>query len=74
MPGVNRNYTFVDVLQTIYSTATGATAGLSTNTPDSTISLVGEADETMSLSDSAVGLSAVSRGWNQEVWGGIGWT
>jgi hypothetical protein len=73
MPGVNRNYTLTDVLQGIYSTATGVTAGVSNTTPGSTISLVGEADEVLSLEDSVTGVTGVSKGWDQEVWGAIGW-
>lgn len=74
MSGVMRNYTLTDVLQGIYSTATGATAGVSNTVPISTISLVGEADEVFSASDSTVGLSAANRGWGQGVWGEIGWS
>lgn len=74
MPGVMRNYTLTDVLQGIYSTATGLQQGVSTTSPGSTIALTGEVDEQLSLSDSVSGLSAVSRGWNQGVWGEIGWS
>lgn len=72
--GVNRNYTLTDVLQGIYSAATGATAGVSTTTPESTISLVGEADEDVSMGDTVIGISAVSRGWGQDQWSFLGWT
>lgn len=74
MPGVMRNYSLTDVLQGIYSSATGLQQGVSTTTPGSTIALTGEADEQLNLSDSVVGLSAVSRGWNQDVWSAVGWS
>lgn len=74
MPGVMRNYTLTDVLQGIYSTATGLQQGVSTTSPGSTIALTGEVDEQMSMADSVVALSAVSRDWNQDIWGCIGWS
>jgi hypothetical protein len=73
MPGVVRPYTIVDVLQTIYSAATGNNAGVSNTNPSSVISLVGEADEQMSLVDATTGVSEVNRGWGSGVWGEIGW-
>lgn len=73
MPGVVRPYSLVDVLQTIYSTALGTGAGISTTTPTSVITLVAEADEQMSMSDSGTGVSEVNKGWNQGVWGEQGW-
>jgi hypothetical protein len=73
MPGTVRPYNLVDVLQTIYSAATGNGAGVSTTTPTTVISQVGEADEVFSANDGAAGLSQANRGWGQDIWGVIGW-
>lgn len=75
MPGVNRPYTLVDVLMTIYD-QTGATSqsqGGTQGAPSIT-GVVIEVDETATVADSAVAVSAANRGWDQEVWGGIAWT
>ena len=63
-----RAYTLVDVLRTINGTASGQT-GVSTTTPTTPISLVGEADEPIALAETAFGLSETPGGWNTEVWG-----
>lgn len=73
MSGSVRPYTLVDILQTIYTTAVGNGAGVSSTTPTSVITLVAEADETFSASDSAVGVSEAPRGWGLCVWGEAGW-
>lgn len=72
MPGAVRPYTLVDVLQTIYGAATGQT-GVSTTAPTSVVSLVGEADEQLSMADLATGTSGALLGWDQEVMGAILW-
>jgi hypothetical protein len=74
MPGTVRPYNLVDVLQTIYTAATGDGAGISTSTPASIISQVGEADEQVSMNDSAAALSQADLGWGSGVWGQIGWS
>lgn len=69
--GVLRPYTLVDVLGTIYDQATqGNTGTTALTTP---LSAVAEVDDTVTLSDSATGLSQANRGWDQEVWG-IPWS
>jgi hypothetical protein len=73
MPGAVRPYNLVDVLQTIYTAATGSNAGVSTTTPTSIISQVGEVDETVSMNDTAAGLAQTDRGWGGDIWGVIGW-
>lgn len=74
MPGVVRPYTLTDVLQTIYSAATGNSTGVSTTSPTNIISLVGEADEQMNMSDAAIGVSEANKGWGLGVWSELGWT
>jgi hypothetical protein len=73
MPGAVRPYTLTDVLQTIYGAATGQ-SGVSTSTPTNVISLVGEADEQLSMADIATGISKAPGGWNQAVYGGTQWS
>jgi hypothetical protein len=74
MPGVNRAYTIVDVLQTIYGTATGSQSGVSTTAPTTPISLVGEADEQLTVSDMVTSVTRALPGWDQEVWGAFQWS
>lgn len=73
MSGVVRPYNLVDVLQTIYTTATGNNAGVSNTTPTSVITQVAEVDETLSMNDAVAAVSQANRGWGQDIWGVIGW-
>jgi hypothetical protein len=73
MSGAVRPYNLQDVLRTIYGAATGQT-GVSTTAPTSVVSLVGEADEQVTIADTAFGLSAASPGWDLEVWGAMSWS
>lgn len=74
MPGVVRPYTIVDILSTIYGAATGNQSGVSTTAPTTPISLVGEADEPLTVADTATGITRTPPGWDQEVWGAFQWS
>lgn len=73
MSGSVRPYNLQDVLRTIYGSSTSQ-SGVSTSAPTSVVSLVGEADEQLTLADTAFGISAATAGWDQELWGATVWS
>jgi hypothetical protein len=73
MPGAVRPSNLVDVLQTMYS-GTSDQSGVSTSGPTTVISLVGEADEQLTMADTTFALSKVPGGWNQVTYGGGAWS
>lgn len=68
MPGVFRPYSLTDVLGTIQDQATG-----NTDTSTSGVGYFAEADETLSLADSATATAQVNPAWDNGTWGAVIW-
>lgn len=69
MPGVYRPYSLADVLGSMQQQAIG-----DTNTSVSGLGSLAEADETVTLADSATGTAAVNPAWDGGTWGAITWS
>lgn len=69
MAGVFRPYTLVDVLGTINQTQSPTGQGSVTG-----VGLFTEADETLTLADTATTTVQILPGWDAGVWGGLSWT
>lgn len=70
MPGVYRPYTWVDILGTLNNGVQQANQGATTITG---ASIVGEADETIIVTDSVTGTVTTNLGWDQATWGTFTW-
>lgn len=68
MPGVFRPYTLTDILGTIQQQAIG-----DTGTSVSGVGYYAEADESVTLADSATATAQVPATWDGGVWGAAEW-
>ena len=69
MPGVFRPYTLADVLGQINQQAIG-----NTDTSVSGVGYIGEADEQMTLADTATATAGTNPTWNNGTWGAFTWS
>lgn len=68
MPGVYRPYSLADVLGSMQQQAIG-----DTNTSVSGLGSLAEADETVTLADSATGTAQLNPAWDAGQWGAVTW-
>jgi flagellar basal body L-ring protein FlgH len=69
VPGVFRPSTLADVLNTIQQQAIG-----DTDTSVSGVGYFAEADETMTLADSATATTQINPTWGNGYWGSVAWS
>ena len=68
MAGVYRPYTLTDILASIQSQAQG-----NTDTSTSGVGSFAEADETLTVADSATASAGLPAGWDGATWGAFTW-
>lgn len=69
MPGVFRPYSLADILGTMQQQALG-----NTDTSVSGLGSIAEADESVTIADSATGTAAASPAWDAGTWGAVIWS
>lgn len=69
MPGVFRPYSLADVLGSMQQQAIG-----DTGTSVSGLGSLAEADETVTIADSATGTAGVNPAWDAGTWGAVIWS
>jgi hypothetical protein len=69
MPGVFRPYSLADVLGTLQQQALG-----NTDTSVSGIGSIAEADESVTMTDSATGTAALNPAYDAGTWGAVVWS
>lgn len=69
MPGVFRPSTLADVLNTIQQQAIG-----DTDTSVSGVGYIAEADDQMTMADSATATAQTNPTWNNGYWGSVSWS
>ena len=69
MPGVFRPYSLADVLGTLQQQALG-----NTDTSVSGIGSIAEADESVTMADSATGTAALNPAYDAGTWGAVVWS
>lgn len=71
MPGVFRPSTFADVIGSLQD---GLDAATNTDSSTSGVGYFAEADETLSLADSATATAQVNPAWDNGTWGAVIWS